>query len=80
VEAQQAEAREKPAHLRPPMSGAEATRWREKENLRLSRQRVLEQLEASRNPRHRRQLEDSLTDLDEKLKTAHSALSPGSEV
>jgi hypothetical protein len=45
-----------------------AARWREKESLRLSRQRVLEQLKVSTNPRHRRMLQDSLTDLDEKLK------------
>ena len=68
VEAQQAEAREKPGELRQRMSAEEAVRWREKENLRLSRQRVLHELEASQNPRHRKLLEDALTDLDEKLK------------
>lgn len=68
VEAQQAEASEKPVKLRPPMSPQEAARWREKESLRLARQRVLEQLEASTNPRHRKLLQDSLADLDEKLK------------
>jgi hypothetical protein len=67
VEAQQAEASEKSAKPRPPMSAAEAARWREKESLRLSRQRVLQQLEASTNPRHRKQLQDSLADLDDKL-------------
>ncbi len=50
------------------MSAEEAARWREKESLRLSRQRVLQQLEASQNPRHRKLLEDTLADLDEKLK------------
>ena len=70
VEAQQAEASEKPAEFRQPMSAAEAARWREKENLRLSRQRVLHQLEASQNPRHRKLLEEALADLDEKLKKA----------
>ena len=68
VEAQQAEATEKSAKPRPPMSAEEAVRWREKESLRLSRQTVLEALEASANPRHRKLLEDSLADLDEKLK------------
>jgi len=68
VEAQQAEASEKPAQLRHPLSAEEAARWREKENLRLARQRVLQQLEANQNPRHRKVLEDSLADLDEKLK------------
>jgi hypothetical protein len=50
------------------MSAAEAARWRQKENLRLSRQRVLQQMEASQNPRHRKVLQDALADLDEKLK------------
>jgi len=67
VEAQQAEAGEKSVKSRPKMSPQEAAVWREKENLRLSRQRVLQQLEASQNPRHRKLLEDALADLDEKL-------------
>jgi hypothetical protein len=68
VEAQQAEASDKTAKPRPPMSADEAACWREKESLRLSRQRVLQQLEVSQNPRYRKLLEDSLADLDEKLK------------
>jgi hypothetical protein len=68
VEAQQAEANEKRAPLRPPMSAEEAARWREKENLRLARQTVGQQLETTQNPRHRKLLEDSLAELDEKLK------------
>ena len=67
VEAQQAEASEKSAKPRPPMSAEEAARSRARESLRLSRQRVLQQLEASTNPQHRRMLEDPLADLDEKL-------------
>jgi len=50
------------------MSADEAAQWRQKESLRLSRQRVLHQLETSQNPRHRKLLEDALADLDEKLK------------
>ncbi len=68
VEAQQAEASEKTARKGPAMSSEEAARWREKENLRLARQRVLEQLGAAQNPRLRQLLENSLADLDEKLK------------
>jgi hypothetical protein len=68
VEAQQAEASDKSTKHRPAMGTEEAARWREKENLRLSRQRVLQQLEASQNPRHREQLAEALADLDEKLK------------
>lgn len=67
VEAQQAEAREKPAEPRPIMSVEEAARWREREGLRLARQRVLQQLEQSADPRHRRLLQDSLADLEKKL-------------
>jgi hypothetical protein len=67
VEAQQAEALEQPSQHRPPMSQEEAARWREQESLRLSRQRVLQQLEASSNARHRKILQDSLAALDEKL-------------
>jgi len=67
VEAQQAEANDKSANLRPAMSADEAARWRERESLRLARQRVLQQLEVSQNPRHRKLLEDALADLDEKL-------------
>jgi len=68
VEAQQAEAGEKSVRPHPPMSADEAAQWRQKESLRLSRQRVLHQLETSQNPRHRKLLEDALADLDEKLK------------
>jgi len=50
------------------MSPEAAARWREKENLRLCRQGVLQQLEASQNPRHREQLQKAIADLDEKLK------------
>ena len=68
MEAQQAEASDKSAKPRPKMSAEEAIRWREKESLRLSRKSVLQQLEASQNPRHRKLLEDTLADLDAKLK------------
>ena len=68
VEAQQAEAGEKSAKPRRVMSPGEAARWREIESLRLSRQAVLQQLESSQNPRHRKLLENSLAALDEKLK------------
>jgi hypothetical protein len=67
VEAQQAEARDKSVKRRAPMSAEEASLWRDKESLRLSRQRVLQQLETSQNPRHRKLLEESLADLEQKL-------------
>ena len=68
VEAQQAEAIDKSAPRRPKMSAVEVAASRAKESLRLSRQRVLQQLEASSNPRHRKLLQDALTDLDAKLR------------
>jgi len=68
VEAQQADADDKSVKRRPPMSAEEAARWREKESLRLSRQRVVQQLETTQNPRYRKLLEDALAALDKKLK------------
>jgi len=68
VEEQQAEANDKPDKERVRMSAEQAATSREKENLRLSRQQVLQQLQASSNPRHRKLLEDTLAALNEKLK------------
>ena len=67
VEAQQEEAGNKSATPRPRLSAEEASAQRERESLRLSRQRVLQQLEASANPRHRKLMQDALADLEEKL-------------
>ena len=68
VEAQQEEASEKSSRSgKPKMSAEEASAFREKETLRLARQRVLQQLAASSSPRHRKVLQDALAALDEKL-------------
>ena len=67
MEAQQEEAGEKSSRRRPPLSPEEAGRLREKQSLQLSRQRVLQQLQVSENPRHRQLLEVSLAELEEKL-------------
>jgi len=53
------------------MSREQAAASREKENLRLSRQRVLQQLQAASNPQHRKQLEYSLAALDDKLESGN---------
>ena len=66
MEAQQAEAEEK-SRPRTRLSAEEAARVRARESLELARQRVLRQLQATDNPRHRRLLQDALADLDEKL-------------
>jgi len=67
VEAQQAEASDKSAKVRPRLSADAAARLREQETLRLSRKRVLQQLETSHNPRLRELLQDELGHLDRKL-------------
>ena len=68
VEEQQAEATSKSEKPRAKLSPEEAARHREHESLRLSRQRVLQQIQAAQNPRHRQLLQEALADLDEKLK------------
>lgn len=67
VEAQQAEVTEKPNKLRVKLTPEVAAQRRQQENLRLSRQSVLHQLQTTQNPRHRKLLEDTLADLDQKL-------------
>ena len=72
VEAQQAEATETSSVPRVKLTPEAAARRRDRENLELARQRVLQQLESSQNPRHQKLLRDSLTDLDEKLRVLES--------
>ena len=67
VEAQQAEANDKSTKDKPRLSADAAARLREQETLRLSRNRVLQQLETSHNPRHRELLQHELAHLDQKL-------------
>lgn len=67
VEAQQADAAEKSRKPRVKLTPEAAARSRERENLRLARRQVLQQLEQAQNPRHRGLLERTLADLDQKL-------------
>ena len=67
VEEQQFEAAEKATRTGPPPTRQDAMRWRKSENLRLARQRVLQQLAANPSSRYRKLLEAALADLDEKL-------------
>jgi hypothetical protein len=67
VEAQQADAAEKSAPRRSPLTPQQAARQRELESLRLSRQNILQQLESARDPRHRRMLEDALAELQRRI-------------
>lgn len=68
VEAQQAEAAERPSKPQTRLSPEKASRARQQESVRLARQRVLQQLEKSRNPKHRQLLESELADLEDRLK------------
>jgi hypothetical protein len=70
VEAQQADAAEKPGPHRVAMTPAEAARERELESLRLSRQNILQQLERALDPRHRRMLEEALAELQHRMDSA----------
>jgi hypothetical protein len=49
------------------MTPAESARQRTKDGLLLSRKRVMAQLAASHDPRHREMLQKALEELDEKL-------------
>ena len=69
VEAQQAEALEASAETKPRLSAAEIAILHKKEGILLSRKRVLQQLQASQNPLHRKLLESALTELDAQLRT-----------
>ena len=68
VEAQQAEVGEKSAKTGARLTPEQTANAREKAGLLLSRQRVVQQLETSGNPRHRQMLEQALAELDEKLR------------
>lgn len=67
IEAQQAEASEKPSSARVRLSPEEAANRRKREVLRLSRQRIIQQLAIVQNPEHRKMLEEALAELDRKL-------------
>jgi hypothetical protein len=67
VEAQQDEAGQEAPKSRIKLTPEEAARSRERENLRLSRQRVVQQIGSSQNSRHRKILQDALAELDQRL-------------
>ena len=67
VEAQQADAAEVRSTSKPHLTREEAALLREKETLRLSRQRLLEQLKSNLNPRHVEMLETALRAIEVKL-------------
>ena len=67
VEEQQAQAAFTVNPTRPPLTPAEIANVRRKQGLTLSRQHVLQQLEAAKNPRHREVLQNALAELDRQL-------------
>jgi hypothetical protein len=67
VEEQQAEAVATPSPAKPPLTPAQIASQRQRQGLLLSRQHVLQQLEAAGNPRHRELLQGALADLDARL-------------
>jgi hypothetical protein len=67
VEAQQDEAAAGPSAEKPRLTREEAAMRRAKESIQLSLQRVLQQLEHSRDERRRASLEQARADLERKL-------------
>ena len=68
IESQMEEARQ-PQEKRREMTPDERARVQEIEALRLSRRRVLQELERATAERHRAMLEKALDDLDQKIKS-----------
>jgi DNA-binding ferritin-like protein len=67
VEAQQAEAADHQNQLKPRLTADEAARVRQLEGVRLSRKRIVQQLEAAQDARHRDMLTAALAELDKQL-------------
>jgi hypothetical protein len=67
IEAQQDEASARTTPDKPRLTREAAARLREKENLRLSLQNVVQQLERSSNLRHRAMLEQARSDLERRI-------------
>jgi hypothetical protein len=67
VEEQQAEAVSPSGPAPPPLTPAQMASQHQRKGLLLSRQHVLQQLEAAQNPRHRQILQGALADLDAQL-------------
>ena len=67
VELQQSDLSEKESKHSIRLTPDEIARQRERDGLALSRSRILQQLEAAKNPRHREMLQQALDDLDNRL-------------
>ena len=67
VEQQQEEAASDKNEARIPLTSEQIARQQKRQGLELSRQRILQQLQAACNPRHRQMLETALGELDRQL-------------
>ena len=67
VEAQQADAADSLNEPKQRLTAEQAARLRQLEGVRLSRKRVLQQLETTRDPRLREMLAAALAELDKKI-------------
>jgi L-serine deaminase len=67
VEEQQAEATRPKADAKPHLTAEQAAIRREKDSLLLSRKSVIQQIQSTRNSRHKQMLETALADLDAKI-------------
>ncbi len=67
IEQQQEEMEEKTKPRNAPIPPIQQKRNRERDGLLLSRERLLQQLQASSNSRHRQMLELSITEIDKQL-------------
>jgi hypothetical protein len=73
VEAQQAEAAEGSSEPKPRLSHLEVHQLHRLQGLQLSRRRVLHQLDAAQNPRHRDMLLLALAELDRQIQALESS-------
>ncbi|MFY9903868.1 MAG: hypothetical protein WBD45_01700 [Terriglobales bacterium] len=67
IEQQQEEMAERRETPQAPLSTTEQERNRKRDGLRLSRERLTQQLQSAANPRHRQMLQQALAELDRQL-------------
>ncbi|MGA8274130.1 MAG: hypothetical protein WB919_21400 [Candidatus Sulfotelmatobacter sp.] len=67
IEAQQEDAAARTTSEKPRLTREQSARLREKENLRLSLQNIVQQLDRSRDARHRAMLERAKSDLEKRI-------------
>jgi hypothetical protein len=67
VEEQQASLEERKPSAKVPFDREQLERQRRREGLQMSKARLLSQLQAARNPRHRQMLDQALADINDQL-------------